>query len=74
MWPRRIKSLLGLLSRMRLALKRELQFRRAAAHLEDMDDHMLGDLGIKRSDIAHVVRGGRALGMAKDKRTGDAGR
>jgi uncharacterized protein YjiS (DUF1127 family) len=73
-WPRRFKSLLGLLSRMSWALKRELQFRRAVAHLEDMDDHMLDDLGIERNDIEHVVRGGRVPGMAKGQRTGDAGR
>jgi len=71
-WPRGIKFLLGLLSWIRLVPKRGLQVRRAAAHLEAIDEHMLGDLGIRRNDIEHGVRGNRALVMTKGKRTGDA--
>lgn len=70
-WQRRIRSLLDLLSRMRHALKREVLIRRAAAHLEDMEHHMLGDLGFKRNDIEHVARGGRVPGMAKGKQAED---
>ena len=58
--PYWIKSLLARFSRMRLALGREWEMRRAVAELKQLDDHLLDDLGLRRSDIEHVVRGGRA--------------
>lgn len=47
----------AIFSKLKLALKAELQARRAAAELTQMDDHMLRDMGISRSEIESVVRG-----------------
>ena len=46
----------AIFSKLRLALKAELQARRAAAELTRMDDRMLRDIGIGRSEIEYVVR------------------
>jgi uncharacterized protein YjiS (DUF1127 family) len=54
-----IKRVPALLSRLRLAIRREREFRRAAAELESFNDHLLADIGICRGDIERVVRGGR---------------
>jgi uncharacterized protein YjiS (DUF1127 family) len=59
-WPRQIASLFATGSRMILAIKRETEIRRAGAALEGLSDHQLKDIGISRSDIQRVVRGGRA--------------
>jgi uncharacterized protein YjiS (DUF1127 family) len=52
------------LSRLASALKTELRARRAAAELAAMDDHMLRDIGISRSEIEHMVRQSPAAGRA----------
>jgi uncharacterized protein YjiS (DUF1127 family) len=59
-WPRQISSLLATGSRMLLALRREIEIRRAGAALEGLSDHQLKDIGISRSDIQRVVRDGRS--------------
>jgi len=46
----------AILSELKLALKAELQARRAAAELTQMDDRMLRDMGISRSEIESAVR------------------
>jgi uncharacterized protein YjiS (DUF1127 family) len=51
-----IVDMLALLRRVKLALKSELQARRAAAELVRMDDRMLRDIGVSRSEIATLVR------------------
>lgn len=45
----------AIFSKLKLALKAELQARRAAAELAQMDDRMLRDMGISRSEIECVV-------------------
>jgi uncharacterized protein YjiS (DUF1127 family) len=52
-----VRHLAAMLPRLKLALKAELEVRRAAAELAGMDDHMLRDIGIHRSEIERVVRG-----------------
>ena len=52
-----ITRVLALLSRLRLAIRREREFRRAVAELESFNDHLLADIGICRGDIQRVVRG-----------------
>ena len=56
---RRAEALRALWARMRVALRHELEVRRAVAEFETFSDRMLADLGISRSDIKHVVRGKR---------------
>jgi uncharacterized protein YjiS (DUF1127 family) len=51
-----IVGMLALVSRAKLALKSELKARRAATELARMDDRMLRDIGISRSEIERVVR------------------
>jgi uncharacterized protein YjiS (DUF1127 family) len=59
--PRRSRSalfgwLFASLSRLSMVLRAELQSRRAIAELAMMDDQMLRDIGICRSEIEHAVR------------------
>jgi uncharacterized protein YjiS (DUF1127 family) len=51
-----ISSLVAEASRMRLPLRREREIRCIVAALEALDDYLLHDLGIRRSDIEHVAR------------------
>jgi len=46
----------AIFNQLKLALKAELQARRSAAELTQMDDRMLRDMGISRSEIDSVVR------------------
>ena len=39
------------------AIVRRYRRRRAVVHLSELNDHLLRDIGIKRSDIRHVVDG-----------------
>jgi uncharacterized protein YjiS (DUF1127 family) len=48
------------LVKVKRAIKTELAIRRAMAELADMDDHMLRDLGINRSEIKSRLRLQRA--------------
>jgi len=45
-----------LLARVKSALRAEVQARRAASELAALDDRMLRDIGIIRSDIERAVR------------------
>jgi len=51
-----VKSLFAALTRLRSALEQELQKRRAITELANMDDRMLRDIGICRSEIESAVR------------------
>ena len=53
LWTRRS---LALLRRLISALSGELETRRAARELSELDDRMLRDIGISRSDIHRIVR------------------
>ena len=64
-----INLVLAVWSRMKLALQRGLEMRRAEAELESFSDHMLKDIGIERSDIQRVVYGNPSV---LDRRSGDA--
>ncbi len=44
------------------AVLRERRMRSAERDLKSMDDHMLRDIGVERSDIASIVRYGRGFG------------
>jgi uncharacterized protein YjiS (DUF1127 family) len=68
-WSRWIRSFVAMCSRLRLALRRERKIRRAAAELESLSEHMLNDIGIRRGDIEHIVRGRRSQFW---RRSGDA--
>jgi uncharacterized protein YjiS (DUF1127 family) len=48
----------ALLARVTSALKAEMQARRAATELAGLDDRMLRDIGVSRSDIERAVRRG----------------
>ena len=52
--------LVAALQRLRSAIEAERQARRAVIELERLDDRMLRDIGIDRSEIDRVVRGTRA--------------
>jgi uncharacterized protein YjiS (DUF1127 family) len=53
---RLVKQILAFSAIVTRAIKAELAARRATAELAELDDHMLRDLGILRSEIASVVR------------------
>jgi uncharacterized protein YjiS (DUF1127 family) len=55
-----IARILAVLKRIKAAIEAELGARHATTELASMNDHMLRDLGITRSDIADAVRGTRA--------------
>ena len=48
--------LFAILSQLAASLTAELRARRAAAELAAMDDRMLRDIGVSRSEIERVVR------------------
>ena len=48
--------ILGLLVRLRQAIETELAVRHAVSELKELNDYMLRDLGITRSEIEDVVR------------------
>jgi uncharacterized protein YjiS (DUF1127 family) len=50
------KGSLALMRRVTSVLSRELKARRAAKELSELDDRMLLDIGISRSDIQRMVR------------------
>ena len=54
--PRSIRNLFPLLKRLVLAIKSEMQVRRDIAELACLDDRMLRDIGVNRSEIESVVR------------------
>jgi uncharacterized protein YjiS (DUF1127 family) len=43
------------------ARRKERRLRAAERQLEDLDDRLLKDIGIGRSEIRHIVRNGRGL-------------
>jgi uncharacterized protein YjiS (DUF1127 family) len=55
-----IARVLAVLKRIKAAIEAELAARYAITELASMNDHMLRDLGITRSDIGDAVRGSRA--------------
>jgi hypothetical protein len=55
-----IARVLAVLKSMKAAIEAELAARYANTELASMNDHMLRDLGITRSDIGDAVRGSRA--------------
>ncbi len=57
---RAITRLLAVLKRMKAAIEAELAARHAIEELARMNDHMLRDLGITRSEIESTVRRSRA--------------
>lgn len=42
------------------AIMRERKLKRAMTRLEELDDHLLNDIGIGRCDIENIVRVGRS--------------
>ena len=64
---RAITRLLAVLKRMKAAIEAELAARRAIDELAGMNDHMLRDLGITRSEIESTVR--RPPSVGTDCRT-----
>ena len=55
------KPLVAALQRLRSAIEAERRARRAIIELERLDDRMLRDIGIDRSEIDRAVRGTRAM-------------
>ena len=51
-----LMRLFAALAKARLAVQSELRARRGAAELASMDDRMLRDIGISRSEIDSLVR------------------
>ena len=61
-----IARVLAVLKRIKAAIEAELAARHAITELASMNDHMLRDLGITRSEIGDAVRGSRANVGADD--------
>jgi len=53
---RLVASLLVFLASVKRAIETELAARRAMAELAELDDHMLHDIGLRRSEIENRVR------------------
>ena len=53
---RLVARILAFVTIMKRAIEAELAARRAAAELADLDDRMLRDLGLSRSEIENKVR------------------
>jgi len=51
-----VARILAFLKRTKMAIEAELAARQAATELASMNDHMLRDLGINRSEIQDAVR------------------
>ena len=70
-----IAGVLAVLKGIRKAIEAELAARHAIAELAGMDDRMLRDLGISRSEIENLIRRPRGNVRADDGSvpTGDAG-
>jgi uncharacterized protein YjiS (DUF1127 family) len=49
-------GIFAVLTRVKSALRAEVQARRAASELAGLDDRMLRDIGVSRSDIERAVR------------------
>lgn len=54
-----IGSLLARLGDLARAISHEVRCKRAVAELAAMDNHLLRDIGVHRSEIRHFVRHGR---------------
>lgn len=50
-------GLFGLARRIRRNTARRRAERTAIATLESFDDHLLRDIGVRRADVPHLVRG-----------------
>jgi uncharacterized protein YjiS (DUF1127 family) len=57
----RIDAWLRRAARLHRRARAEAAARRAAAHLAELDDHLLRDIGIDRMTIDYAVRAGRRL-------------
>lgn len=53
---RTLRSLLSLLTKLAWATKSKMQVQRDIAELASLDDRMLRDIGVNRSEIESVVR------------------
>jgi uncharacterized protein YjiS (DUF1127 family) len=51
------------------SIRDRLQMGRAVAELANLDDRMLRDIGVSRSEIPHVVRYGRSVDHVAFRRT-----
>jgi uncharacterized protein YjiS (DUF1127 family) len=56
-----VSYLVAALQRLRSVIEEERRARRAIIELERLDDRMLRDIGIDRSEIDRAVRGTRAM-------------
>jgi uncharacterized protein YjiS (DUF1127 family) len=61
-----VRSLLAMCARKQLAFRRELKIRRAIVSLEQLDDHLLKDIGITRGEIEYAVRQSQSQPGAED--------
>lgn len=56
--PETIRILPGFLTRIAGGVRRYINLSRASQELEQLDDRLLADIGMKRSDIHRMVWGG----------------